>query len=276
MTRLLAIGDHCADLYLEQGCFYPGGNAVNVAVHARRAGLQASFAGVLGDDVYGHAHLAALAAEGVDTSHVCLAPGVSAWCEIHLRGGDRVFGRHEAGVRSLLRPSPALLAFARAHHHVHTTVDGHMEEALADLRAAAGSLSYDFSTRYHDDLLAMALPHLDYAFFSGARLAASSAPEAARFWRAGGARVVVVTLGAAGSLAWDGATLATQPALPTEVVDTLGAGDAFIGAFLAAHLQGASLAAALGAGAAAAARACTHYGGFGHPQPLPGAAPTRP
>ena len=37
--RLLCIGDNVADCYLYQRKFYPGGNAVNVAVNCRRNGI---------------------------------------------------------------------------------------------------------------------------------------------------------------------------------------------------------------------------------------------
>jgi sugar/nucleoside kinase (ribokinase family) len=44
------------------------------------------------------------------------------------------------------------------------------------------------------------------------------------------------------------------------MVDTLGAGDAFIAAFIAATLEGCEVGDALRAGAAAGARACTRWG----------------
>ena len=36
--KLLGLGDSVMDAYLFQGLWYPGGNAVNTAVLARRAG----------------------------------------------------------------------------------------------------------------------------------------------------------------------------------------------------------------------------------------------
>ena len=68
---------------------------------------------------------------------------------------------------------------------------------------------------------------------------------------AGGARLVVCTLGADGAMAVD-RDLAVHrvPAAPVEmIVDTNGAGDAFFAGYLAAHLAGASIDAALSAGA---------------------------
>jgi fructoselysine 6-kinase len=39
---LAGLGDNVVDRYVNEGMMYPGGNAVNVAVHARRSGAIAS------------------------------------------------------------------------------------------------------------------------------------------------------------------------------------------------------------------------------------------
>jgi fructoselysine 6-kinase len=52
------------------------------------------------------------------------------------------------------------------------------------------------------------------------------------------------------------------------VVDTLGAGDAYIAACISALVEGAPLPAALERGAHAAARTCTHYGAWREPEAL--------
>jgi fructoselysine 6-kinase len=78
----------------------------------------------------------------------------------------------------------------------------------------------------------------------------------------GGAALAVVTCGAAGSRAYDGETWWSQPALPTDPVDTTGAGDSFIAGFLEARTVGASVGAALLRGAQQAAQTCTHLGGW--------------
>ncbi len=50
--------------------------------------------------------------------------------------------------------------------------------------------------------------------------------------------------------------------MPAEIVDTLGAGDALIAAFIAATLRGADARDSLRAGAEAAADACGHPGAW--------------
>jgi len=77
--------------------------------------------------------------------------------------------------------------------------------------------------------------------------------------------VVVVTLGADGALAF-GEGLVRAPALPVAPVDTVGAGDAFVGYFAAGLHEGMSLDAALARASAAGSLACL----------APGAQPSIP
>jgi fructoselysine 6-kinase len=83
-----------------------------------------------------------------------------------------------------------------------------------------------------------------------------------------GPEVVVVTQGERGGAFFDGTTITRVPAAPTRVVDTLGAGDAFIGGVLHGLLAGAHPHVFLARAAALAARVCQSWGGFGHGVPL--------
>lgn len=73
--------------------------------------------------------------------------------------------------------------------------------------------------------------------------------------------IVIVTLGDRGAVAItrDG-TVTAVPALSVPVVDTTGAGDAFVGAFLAAWLNGAGAFSAASLGCAAGSLAVTRFG----------------
>jgi len=72
---------------------------------------------------------------------------------------------------------------------------------------------------------------------------------------------LVITRGAAGSLAVENETRADIPAAPVDaVVDTTGAGDLFASGFLAARLRGRELKACLETGAICAAEIISHFG----------------
>ncbi len=92
-------------------------------------------------------------------------------------------------------------------------------------------------------------------------LGCSGTPEEALAGLAGlsQARNIVLTLGAEGMLAWDGAQVSRQPALPVGIVDRLGAGDAMAAGIIHGLLDG-DLALGLRYGAALAALALSQHG----------------
>lgn len=74
-------------------------------------------------------------------------------------------------------------------------------------------------------------------------------------------RLVVIKRGADGAMAGErGGAYWTVPAKAVGVVDTTGAGDAFLAGFLAAHLRGGQVEACLRAGVASASRAAATFG----------------
>jgi ribokinase len=87
----------------------------------------------------------------------------------------------------------------------------------------------------------------------------ASAEKAARVLQEMGAARVIITLGGRGALAVAEESVLV-PAVEVEVVDTVGAGDAFCGALVTALSEKVDLASAVKFAAAAAALACTTVG----------------
>lgn len=264
--RVVGIGDNVVDRYLSQGRMYPGGNALNVAVFARRAGARAAYIGALGDDAAGRLVLRALRAEDVDVTRVRVLPGANAYADVALVEGDRRFVGSSPGV-SHFTPDDDDLDLLRGADLVHSSIYSGLEVWV---RAHCDDLpiSFDFSDQLDRAVIAALAPGLACALFSGARLAPSEAEDLVRWTVALGARLALVTRGGGGVIACVDGRCWTQPAHPVEVVDTLGAGDAFLAAFLVAHLEGARPPEALTRGAAAAAAACAYYGAFGYGAPI--------
>ena len=130
--RLLCLGDNVVDRYVAQGVMYPGGNAVNVAVFAKRLGADAAYQGVLGSDEAGRLVLASLVGEGVDTSRVTVAQGPNAWADVELVEGDRLFLGSDKGV-SNFRLTATHYAEVAAFDAVHTAYTALLEDQLFDL-----------------------------------------------------------------------------------------------------------------------------------------------
>jgi ribokinase len=89
---------------------------------------------------------------------------------------------------------------------------------------------------------------------------ASDEVEAARAVRCAPDQAIVVTLGARGAVAVLGDEVVHQPAFPVEPVDTVGAGDAFVGGFVVGRWWSDGLGRALRLGCAAGALATTRRG----------------
>jgi fructoselysine 6-kinase len=83
-----------------------------------------------------------------------------------------------------------------------------------------------------------------------------------------GPDLVLVTQGRDGAMVYNRSRFYHQGIVDTQVVDTLGAGDAFAARFLVEHLGGTPLAAAMQAAAESAAETCGYYGAFGHGVPI--------
>jgi fructoselysine 6-kinase len=263
--RLLGLGDNTVDTYVDRGLQFPGGNAVNVAVQARRLGAETGYLGCLGSDEAAMLLVDALRTERVDITRCRVRPGPNARAFIGHDGEDRRFLRSERGVRGEWGTFDAEdRAYIASFDLVHSSIYSELGDALPVVRGAARRLSYDFSERWTDENLAATLPAVDIAFLSYP--SASDAECLALMERCigWGAGLVVATRGARGALALAEGRLHERPARPASVVDTLGAGDGFIAACLLAILGEAGIAAALAAGADQAAQVCGYQGGFGH------------
>jgi fructoselysine 6-kinase len=266
---LVAVGDNVIDCYVDRGLMFPGGNSVNVAVSAARAGTRAAYLGVVGDDDRGTVMAEALRAEGVDVSRLRRLPGPTAYAVVRHVDGDRVFGSTDKGV-SLFAPSPADLGFVAGFELAHSSYCSGLESWLPEL-ASRSRLSFDFDSRT-DSYAETLLPHVWVATFSGSTLSRRECEELARWAGSRGPAHVFVTRGAAGALAYDG-EIGWSSARPVDMVDSLGAGDAFIGRALHGLLSGEPTGALLTAAVEAGGRACTTLGGFGHGRPLPPGMP---
>lgn len=267
-ARLCAVGDNVVDRYVDERIMYPGGNAVNVAVHARRCGAQTAYVGVLGDDAAGRLVAYALLREGVDTSQLRVQPGANAYATVRLVAGERVFGSGSVGV-SRFTLGGADLDYLRGFDLVHTG-DCSGTEAQLDQIAEVAAVSFDFAERdrqYAEPLLR----HVRVATFSRSGAAPEEVSDLVTWAHDHGAELVLVTRGAAGATFSDGRDRHHHPATIVDVVDTLGAGDAFIACACVEILRGASPPEVLGQATRYAAEACRAVGAFGYAahDPLP-------
>ena len=263
--KLLGLGDNTADQYLSHKRMYPGGNAVNVAVFAKRLGADASYLGALGDDKRGELIESALTAEGVEHSRIQRVAAPTAWTRVAHEHGDRRFVASNPGARQFLRLGDDDYAYIAAHDLVHSSIYSFMDEALPAVRASAPVLSWDFYNRWSETYLAAMVPLVDWAFISVPDAHDDAVNDLLDRCRAWGAKNVIVTRGSAPAWLDLGGERWPQPSQPIVPVDTIGAGDAFIATLLVLTHDGRTGPRAAGLEAARnAATACLHEGSFGH------------
>lgn len=240
--RILGFGDSNVDINAHTGESFPGGNCVNVAVFAARDGADAAFAGVFGSDVAGRRLREAIEAEGVDTAHCEVREGETGCSVFTVEAGDRRFIRSNRGgvVRTHpLEATPAILAHAAGSDVVHSSVYSSSERELPALRQAADLISYDFSNEpeYRSQAyLAEVAPFVDVALLSCADLDDAGCTRLLERVAAYGPAFVIATLGADGARVLHAGTHRGVDAIPvpvSDIMDSMGCGDAFVSAFLA-------------------------------------------
>ncbi|MET3951009.1 PfkB family carbohydrate kinase [Arthrobacter sp. UYEF36] len=218
-----------------------GGPAATAAVAAARAGADAAFAGVLGTDEEGDRIIAGLQAEGVDTSAVLRDPGVKTGASVI------VVSKRSESRAIVTRPVPPvqfptdgrfreLLNAAAWVHADHLGWNALAGIPNLNLSVDAGNPIPNFSPRG----VALYVPTVErlQAEYGG------NLPVETLLQKAidDGATAVVATAGADGAWVKSASSEAVHvPATPADIVSTLGAGDVFHGALLAAVAAGLPL-----------------------------------
>ncbi|MDO7907135.1 fructoselysine 6-kinase [Paenibacillus sp. JX-17] len=236
---IASVGDNCMDLY-ENGSRFPGGNAVNVAVWLSRLGSRVSYTGWIGSDEEGQELLRRLSGSGIDLSHMYTVEGRTATTQVNLIQGERTMGEYHQGVMSRFKLTEEDLSFLSSHRCIHSVVWGHCHTHFPYWKERGLDTSFDFSDRFTDPLVKELAPVLDYAFFSYSKddsYIRNFMTEMCNH----GTRNVIVTLGANGSMVYNGRRFIKRSAIQTVVVDTLGAGDSFIAGYLHVMMAGGSI-----------------------------------
>jgi len=237
-----------------------GGPAATAAVAFARLGLPAAFVGTVGDDAAGHQVREGLRAEGVDVTGLALATGAAT-------GASVITVERQHGTRTICTrpvPSPVLAPGSPGARLVAAAPWLHVDHlgwpAVQALPRPPGQrLSLDAGNPVSG--LDLTRVDLYVPTRGGLRrdlgLDGSTPDEAALAAAlAAGAGTVVATCGPEGSVAATAGERLRTPGHRVDVVSTLGAGDVFHGALLAAVVRGLPLAAACAYAGVVAALSC--------------------
>ena len=218
-----------------------GGKGFNQAVAAARCGAQTSMIGRLGDDDFGRQFLAQLARDGIDHRHVSIDPVEGTGIGVPLveesgensivivtRANARLTPEHIADAADAITSADVLLL---------------QLELSIDVAVAAARIARDAGVKVVlnpapasggieplHGLIDVLVPNEPEARSLAGTPVADDGPTPALVLRDRLGGAIVMTIGKRGCVLVDGGGLVSVPAHPVDVVDTVGAGDAFCGA----------------------------------------------
>ncbi|TMR93042.1 carbohydrate kinase family protein [Nonomuraea basaltis] len=189
----------------------PGGTGANVAVALSEAGGRVHMVGYVGSDAAGRNLTNTLTAAGVDVDHVQVLPGHTSSVALLIEpNGERtIIGIHPDLLRTITIPTQAVVSgdivYFAAWHDTFASA--------AQAMATAGALVTSVPPG--------AAPAMQYLI--GSRNDFATVPEKA---------TAVMTEGANGVTVYSSGKSDHYPAIPADVVDATGAGDAFAAGLL--------------------------------------------
>ncbi len=247
---------------------FPGGKGANQALAAQRAGAGVALVGAVGEDGFADAALALLRAGGIDLTGVKRvdSPTGLALIAVDVKGGNQIvvasganMAVDAAGLENRLdRQTTLVLQLELPLPQISTAIATGRE---AGARMVLNAAPYQPISLDDCAALDVLIVNEGEARALAAAYSLPAEPELfAASFAARNAASVVVTLGGNGVAAHDGNRLIRFAAPDVSVVDTTGAGDAFVGAFSAAIDGGRGFRRAVTEGVAAGSLACTVTG----------------
>ncbi|THJ65796.1 ribokinase [Arthrobacter echini] len=229
----------------------PGGKGANQAVGAALLGGDVTMVGAVGSDDYADTALSTLRSAGVDLRSVRTVPGSTGIAVVEVSDDGENTIVVLPGANAEVTPAQVDATTETIAGAAVVVVQGELPAGTttAAMRLASGRVILNLAPviLLDRDALLRADPLVVNEHEGALVLAQLGGPEATdhhgvvEALRKCGLASVVMTLGGAGALVSDGGPIAMVPAPRVDVVDTTGAGDAFVGALAARLAAGAAL-----------------------------------
>ena len=236
--KILCVGDNVIDYYENLGEMYPGGNAVNVAVHSSILGAKAAYMGNLGTDPMSDVIRRALSKFNVDMSGcVTITDGTTKYCNYEVHDGERKFcsvnlGSNWSGPMDI---GEAELTFSRQFDVIHSSSNAKMENEVHKFTQLPPIYVYDFGEKEKyraEEYLNKVCLCLDLALFSLPYMSETDALDFCKRIYKKNVKHVLITMGKDGQYVYNGTELLHGKAKMIDPLDTMGAGDSYIAAFV--------------------------------------------
>ena len=244
-----------------------GGPAATAAFAAARLGARTAYLGAVGDDENGKQILKELKKENIQVAGVMIRPGAispAAYCWVEENTGKRNIAWSRGSVEALRAKEvkEELICSSRI-----LLLDGHHPEAaihaakLAKTHGTKVLLDGGTFRPHMKDLMGLSDIIIASEVFARQMTGRNDVKCALMKIYEYGPEWAVITLGAKGSVAYNGKRFIAQKSFKVKVIDTTGAGDVYHGAFAYKCLSCGDLAETMRFSSAVAALKCRKLGG---------------
>lgn len=266
------IGDLTVDVYTKQRRMRMGGAALNMAIWAKRLKAQAAIFSAVGTDKAGKKILTKIRTEGIAPDGVAQLEGITSTIDIITNEeGGKSYGPWNPGTLAQYHINDTERKVLARHRAVVLTVYPQIEHLLDELRPLSCKrrhplivVNFGDLGEFHKDMTIVqsGIDAVDVLFFGLDKDADEALINQLKDIALQTGKLIIVTLGRWGSLAYAGDRSFIQPPDLVKVKDTTGAGDAFLAGFLVSYLEKKSIQTALYKGSTLASQAITKLGAY--------------
>lgn len=277
--KILGLGDNVFDVYRNLNVSYPGGNAVNVAANAALLKHQSAYLGNFSDDKYGYTMKAILRDLNINISRCCTIKNSSMKkCIEDVIDGERQFlyvdlGKNWSGPYEIKDDD---ISYLNQFDAILTSCNAKMEDQIHKLKNLNAIISYDFGEKEKyrtEEYFHKICPYIDIAQFSMANV---SLENIRSFIEKNNFKFpVLITRGGDNPVFFNGYEYYEGNQNYVKPIDTMGAGDAYVTAFICSLLENGLrkgnviesvlIKKAMEKAAIYASQVCLVNGGFGYP-----------
>ncbi len=242
------IGDLTIDKYVQSGEIRLGGAALNGAIWARKLGVKSSVVTTVGTDMPGKEMIKKLKKEHISKTHLQIKHGKTSSIEINLNEkGDRSYGVWDPGTLANYHLRPKDINYLLDMDAVVVTIYPQFSHVLSELALVKKNVpnpplvvtNFGDLKEFHQDLSVVeeAVPFADFCVFGLDKDADEGMINTIKTMARTSTAHMLITLASNGSLVYKGSHAFVQSAKQVDVVDTTGAGDSFLTAFLVTYLE---------------------------------------
>lgn len=267
--KISSIGPCTVDEYVTIKKKKPGGGGLNTLVHFRKVLPKAVLHSLsaIGKDKNSKIILNFIKKNNIMTTNLHILTGDTSIQHIkNLPNGEKVFSNYKAGVLETVKPTSSDFKLLKSQDLILGVLFTQVEHFVKEIirRKWKGIVGIDFMNlsdyNYKTGIIEKYINNFDIGFFglnyNQKQLIKKLSSIANKH-----NKLFVITLAEKGSIAFEGKNKYQQKAIHVNrIVDTTGAGDAYISAFLAEYLENKNIQKSLHEGAVYAAKIIQIYG----------------